>query len=56
MISSTSIFGSSSVVFDGTTAYVIPTSDFNSEEEELVKTFHCLEDAEAYCDKYSQGI
>lgn len=56
MFFSSSIFGSSLVVFDGENAYVIPSDEFNSESEELIKTFKSFEAAEEFCDEYSQDI
>ena len=56
MISFSSSFGSSSVVFDGTSMYVIPSCEFDSENEELVKTFKSFEAAEEFCDEQSELI
>lgn len=51
-----SLFPSSLVVFDGTTAYVIPSDEFDSKNEELIKEFKTFEAAEEFCDEYSQDI
>jgi hypothetical protein len=36
--------------------YVIPTSEFDSKEEEMVKTFRTFEAAEEYCDEHCEEV